>query len=99
MLPGPETRPEATAALIVCGMMRVLRTARLFDGSAGHLVENALVFVDGGRIAAVESGHVEPPVDADVVELGDVTLLPGLIDGHVHLGFDASRDPVAQMRA
>jgi imidazolonepropionase-like amidohydrolase len=34
-----------------------------------------------------------------VVDLGDVTLLPGLIDAHVHLGFDAGRDPVAQMRS
>jgi len=34
-----------------------------------------------------------------VVDLGDVTLLPGLIDAHVHLGFDASTSPVARMRS
>ena len=33
-----------------------------------------------------------------MLDLGDVTLLPGLIDAHVHLGFDASRDPVAQLQ-
>jgi imidazolonepropionase-like amidohydrolase len=60
---------------------------------------NPLVFVQDGRITAVGSGHADPPSDVGVVDLGDTTILPGLIDAHVHLGFDASRDPVAQMRA
>ena len=34
-----------------------------------------------------------------VVDLGDVTLLPGLVDTHVHLGFDASPDPVGSLQA
>jgi imidazolonepropionase-like amidohydrolase len=61
-------------------------------------IEQPLVLVEDGRITAVEQG-LQPPSDVEVVDLGDVTLLPGLIDAHVHLGFDASRDPVGQMRA
>ena len=34
-----------------------------------------------------------------MVDLGEVTLLPGLVDTHVHLGFDASADPVANLQA
>jgi imidazolonepropionase-like amidohydrolase len=73
----------------------VLRTTRLFDGvdlPAGP----RLVFVADGRIVGVEPAG-DAPSDAELVDLGDVTLLPGLIDAHVHLGFDASLAPVAQM--
>ncbi len=79
--------------------MLALRAARLFDGENGALVEQPLVLVDGGRIAAVDTGPVEPPAGAEIVDLGDVTLMPGLIDTHVHLGFDASLDPVGRMMA
>jgi len=76
-----------------------IRAARGFDGASARLLENILVLVEDGRITAVECGRTETPPGSEVVDLGDVTLLPGLIDAHVHLGFDASRDPVAQMRA
>src|SRR5690348_4500471 len=75
--------------------MLVLRAARLFDGT--RVVQQPLVMLDNGRIAAVEPETREAPPDAEVVDLGDTTLLPGLIDAHVHLGFDASKEPVAQM--
>jgi imidazolonepropionase-like amidohydrolase len=76
-----------------------LRAARLFDGYGPQLLDRPLLLVDGGRIVSVDRGGVEPPADAEVMDLGDVTLLPGLIDVHVHLGFDASADPVARMNA
>jgi len=79
--------------------MLVLRAARLFDGLHPRLLERPLVFIADGRISAVESAPTQPPADAHVLDLGDVTLLPGLIDAHVHLGFDAGPDPVARMRA
>jgi imidazolonepropionase-like amidohydrolase len=74
-----------------------IRAARAFDGASA--LDNAFVLVEDGRIAAVECGRFEVPADIDVVDLGDVTLLPGLIDAHVHLGFDASPDAVKQMCA
>jgi imidazolonepropionase-like amidohydrolase len=80
-------------------MSLAIRAARGFDGASAHLLENVQVLVEDGRIAALEWGRTQTPAGMEVVELGDVTLLPGLIDAHVHLGFDASRDPVAQMLA
>ena len=77
----------------------VLRASWLFDGWSDRLVERPLVFIEDGRITAVESGDLAPPQDAEVVDLGEVTLLPGLIDTHVHLGFDASTAPVAHLQA
>jgi imidazolonepropionase-like amidohydrolase len=69
-----------------------VRAARLFDGERG--IEDALVLVEDGRIAGVRSGAESPP---DVTDLGDVTLLPGLIDPHVHLVMDATPPVVARL--
>jgi imidazolonepropionase-like amidohydrolase len=73
-----------------------IRAARLFDGTSATVLTDPLVILDGTRIVAVDRA-VAPPPDADVTELGDVTLLPGLIDTHVHLCFDASADPVSAL--
>lgn len=79
--------------------MLAIRAARLFDSRAGRLIDRPLLLVEDGLIAGVESGNAAPPEGATVIDLGDATLLPGLIDVHVHLGFDGGRDPVAQMLA
>jgi imidazolonepropionase-like amidohydrolase len=79
--------------------MLVLRAARLFDGVHPQLVSHPLVAIDNGRIVGVHASATDAPSDAEVVDLGDVTILPGLIDAHVHLGFDATREPVPHMRA
>jgi imidazolonepropionase-like amidohydrolase len=75
-----------------------VRAAWLFDGTSERLRPDPIVLIDGATIAAVEFG-VEPPQDADVVDLGGTTLLPGLVDPHVHLAFDASTSPVANLAA
>lgn len=62
----------------------VLRAARLFDGKSNRLVSPGVVVVVGDRIQAVGAGGPIPS-GADVVDLGDATLLPGLIDAHTHL--------------
>jgi imidazolonepropionase-like amidohydrolase len=62
----------------------VLHAARLFDVEKGSMVTPGEVLVQGDRI--VEAGpKVSRPVGAQVIDLGDVTLMPGLIDAHVHL--------------
>jgi imidazolonepropionase-like amidohydrolase len=61
----------------------VLRAARVFDGATMHTGWE--VAVSGGVIAAAGPRGSAAPGDARVLELGDVTLLPGLIEGHSHL--------------
>ena len=46
------------------------------------------IIVDNGRIISVESGHAAPPAGATLVDLRSRTVLPGLIDSHVHLTSD-----------
>ena len=62
----------------------VLRAAHLVDVESGRLVTPGEVLVEGERIAAA-GASVPRPAGAEVVDLGDATLLPGLIDAHVHL--------------
>jgi imidazolonepropionase-like amidohydrolase len=62
----------------------VLRAARLIDGSGAPPLTGAAVLVRGARIEAVGS-DLDVPQDAEVIDLGRSTLLPGLIDLHTHL--------------
>ena len=62
----------------------VLHAARLLQVDTGTLLSPGEILVEGERIRAV-GASVEHPQGAKVIDLGDVTLLPGLIDSHVHL--------------
>lgn len=62
----------------------VLHAARLLQVDTGSLLQPGEVLIEGERIQAVGKS-VDHPADAKVIDLGDVTLLPGLIDAHVHL--------------
>ena len=62
----------------------VIRAARLLDVRSGDIIDNAVVVVEGERVKAVGQ-HVAVPAGARVYDLGNVTLLPGLIDCHTHV--------------
>lgn len=62
----------------------ILHAARLLDVEAGHIVSPGEVLVEGERITAA-GASVQHPAGAEVIDLGDTTLIPGLIDAHVHL--------------
>ncbi len=62
----------------------VLRAARLLDIETGKIITPGEVLVQDERITEVGSSVKRPPA-AEVIDLGDSTLLPGLIDVHVHL--------------
>ena len=62
----------------------VLHAARLLEVDTGRVISPGEVLVEGERIAAVGSA-VSHPAGAELIDLGDSTLLPGLIDAHVHL--------------
>src|SRR3984885_5443092 len=96
----PKTSVAAVALLasaIVCGLAGmpagaqqaaghpiVLHAARLLEIDTGRMVSPGEILVEGERISAVGTTVSHPP-GAQVIDLGDTTLLPGLIDVHVHL--------------
>ena len=59
-----------------------LRAARMIDGRGGNVVSPAVIVVRGNTIESI-GGTV--PADAQTIDLGDMTLLPGLIDAHTHI--------------
>jgi imidazolonepropionase-like amidohydrolase len=62
----------------------VLHAARLLDIEAGRILSPGEVLVEGGKITAA-GVSVPHPAGAETIDLGDTTLMPGLIDAHVHL--------------
>src|SRR5437016_3555942 len=68
---GAETPPPVT----------VIRAARLIDGRGGNVIAPAIIVVRGNKIESVGGSA---PAGAEVIDLGDMTLLPGLIDAHTH---------------
>ena len=70
------------------------RATRVFDGISEGVMEDGAVLVDEGRIVSVMPAE-DLQADVEVVDLGDATLLPGLIDAHVHLVWSASAEPHA----
>ena len=69
----------------------VLKAAHLFDGKSDHVVSPGLVVVTNGKITAVGAAAAFP-AGAEAIDLGDATLLPGLIDAHTHLTYPYERD-------
>lgn len=73
----------------------ILYTAKwLVDGTGRQAVRDPYVIVNEGRIVEVGAGRPPEGVspDAQVVDYGDATLLPGLVDGHLHLALALPRD-------
>jgi imidazolonepropionase-like amidohydrolase len=68
-----------------------LKAARLFDGKSNALVTPGIVVVADGKIVAAGTSAAAP-AGAEVIDLGDATLLPGFIDAHTHLTMMYSED-------
>jgi imidazolonepropionase-like amidohydrolase len=74
-------RPQQTTPRRVA-----VRAARMLDVARGQLVADAVVVVKGERIVAAGS-RVSVPAGFEVIDLGDATILPGLIDAHTHITY------------
>ena len=57
-----------------------------------------MVLIESGFITHIDTTGAEPPAGVPLEDLGDVTVLPGLIDTHTHLAFDASDEVVAHVQ-
>lgn len=64
----------------------VLKAARLYDGKSDRVTSPGLIVVRANKIEAISTAAAIPP-GAKIIDFGDATLLPGLIDAHTHLGW------------
>ena len=75
-----------------------IRAGRLFDPKSGTNLQNQVILVTGDRITDVgPAATIKVPAGAKVIDLSFATVLPGLIDGHVHLT-DGKGDQMAEAR-
>src|SRR5215470_15604019 len=71
----------------------VVRAGTLIDGTSAQLKRNQVIVVRGNRIVSVgDAGSAQAPADAQTIDLGQATVLPGLIDAHTHI-FLQGEDP------
>ena len=92
----PEGASQATMPDPGPGRLTALQASWLFDGTSSALIPDPVVLIDGSTIRGVSSGG-SAPQGATVMDLPGATLLPGLIDTHVHLAFDTSTDVVGRL--
>jgi len=79
-------------------LLKAIKGGLIIDGKGDTPIPNGLILVDGNRIRAVGSRDSLPvPGEAEVIDLGTATLLPGLIDTHVHLVMNAQEDCVTSL--
>ena len=75
----------------------VIQASRLFDVAAGKLLTPGEILIKGDRI--MEAGtHVSRPPDVRTIDLGNATLMPGLIDAHVHLFLHPGEEDMQTVR-
>ena len=93
LVPGLVPAPLVAMGTPDSGEPILLRAARWLDVESGELVQDAAILIQGGRIAALFTGEPDARAEgAEVLDLGDLTLLPGLMDMHTHLTYDLEGD-------
>ena len=78
--------------------IRVVTAARMLDVRSGKVIDNPQVVVREGRIVSVGRTGDAVPAGAERIDLKDMTLLPGLIDMHVHIDSDPTYSGYAYLQ-
>src|ERR1700720_4187380 len=77
---------EAAVVASAQGQVTAVRAGKMFDPKSGTNLANQVILITGDKITDVgPADKVKIPSGAKVVDLSQATVLPGLIDGHVHL--------------
>src|SRR5882762_2782289 len=87
-------RPPQSPYLASPDSIVAVRAGRLFDAKTGTMLNNQIILIKGDRIADV-GPSVQIPAEAQVIDLSGATVLPGMIDGHVH---NAGRGDSVEMK-
>lgn len=77
----------------------VVKAGAMLDVADGRLIADPVIYIDDGVITSIETGDAPTPEHADIIDLGDMTILPGLIDMHVHLTSKSSDQGYANLQA
>ena len=83
----------AIATLTAQQQTIAIRAGRLFDAKAGAMLQNQVVLIRGERIVDV-GASVTVPAGARVIDLSNATVLPGMIDAHVHVALNVANESI-----
>src|SRR5258708_7356838 len=81
---GAVRNPAAARYLAPPDQVIAIRAGRLFESKSGAVLNNQVILIKGDRITNVGSS-VDIPAGARVIDLGSATVMPGMIDAHVHV--------------
>src|SRR5258708_7341385 len=81
---GAARNPAAGKYLAPSDQVIAIRAGRMFEAKSGAILNNQVILIKGDRITNVGSS-VEIPAGARVIDLGSATVMPGMIDAHVHV--------------
>jgi imidazolonepropionase-like amidohydrolase len=86
------TAPNAQAPIAPAAEITLIRAGRLVDPETGTILLNQTIVIQDGRFTAI-GASVPAPAGAQVIDLGDLTVLPGLVDAHNHLALTYKQFP------
>lgn len=92
----PPPRPAPASSTAPVPRPVAIRAARLLDPESGTVALDQTIVVEGGKFTAIGRG-VAVPAGAEVIDLPDVTVMPGLVDTHNHLALTYKEEPESNL--
>ena len=79
-------------SVISVGQTKYIYCGKLIDGIGNNAQSEVTVIVDGNKITDVKKGYIQAPSGASIIDLKNQTVMPGLMDSHVHLSGETSKN-------
>src|SRR6187399_996369 len=80
----------------VAAQRTVIHCGTLIDGKNKQTINQATVVVEGNKIVSVDKGFTKPGSSDTFIDLSAKTVMPGLIDMHVHIESETSKDALVK---
>ena len=80
------------APVVLCAQVTAIRAGRLIDPDTGAAAVNQVILIEAGKFKEI-GANLAIPAGAEVIDLSQLTVLPGLVDAHNHLALTYKRDP------